>query len=226
MAINKAFTILTRKQGTLRHVSDCFQEEHLLKSIHNALVPANGTSPFIDYAAEQLIQCVRHSSVKTQLDLFDEQSKYQYPLAFPSLFEYSMIGDISTSITVSYMSEGDYNKDLEQSCNMEIDADAKIITFTGGNKAGTSEAFTVTDNLSSVINISDKVAIRIRYPMTGSHSVELNYILPFTRTLLDIKNELPALALARYDYIKEEQLPDYISGIVMDVCFRQERTDG
>jgi len=218
---NKLFSILTRGKGELRQVSKSYKKNESVKNIHKALVPDNGLSPFTDYAAEQLIQCVRSSYMKEASELFDPVSKYQYPLSFPSIFEYS-VSDMQDNIVVSYRNIPGYSVNMNASYIVEIDADLKKVSFMSGDRMGEVVSYSVTDGLSEPIKIVDRVFFSISDLSSGTHTLTISYKLPFTRTLLDIISDLPISVSSRYEYMKYNQLPDYIAGIVMDVCYNQE----
>lgn len=219
---NKIFSILTREKGSLREVSRVFDKKEDMVGIHSALVP-EGSSPFIDYAAEQLIQCLIRSYMTDAANEFDPLSRYNYPLSFPIIFE-SSLDALNDNIVVSYRKTEGYNTLLENKADMIIYSDSNQLSFTSGPRSGETVTYTVENDLSSIIEIDDNVTIHIKYPLTGAHPVSLSWKLPFNRTLLDIKRELPVSALSKYQYMEHTLLPDYISGIVMDVCYRQELT--
>ena len=217
---NKIFSILTRGEGTLREISKVFKKDENIAGIHSALVP-EGSSPFIDLAAEQLIQCLMSSYMTEAAGNFDPESRYNYPLSFPMVFE-SSLNALEDNIVISYRKTEGYNTVLENGANMVIYADANQLTFTSGPRSGETVSYAVTGGLSDIIEIDSNITMHIKYPLTGTHTVNLSWKLPFNRTLLDIKKELPASAGFRYQYMEHTLLPDYISGIVMDVCYRQE----
>ena len=219
---NKMFSILTREKGILREVSRSFQPDNVMKNIHNALVPDNGITPFTDYAAEQLIQCVRSSYMKDAAAAFDPLSRYNYPLSFPTIFEYSL-NMLQDNIDVSYRKIPGYSVNMNMSTVMEINADTGTIVFVSGNRSGEVVNYTVTDGVSENIPLTDRVTFCISDLISGQYTVILSYKLPFTRTLLDIKNELPASVSSKYEYMRYNNLPDYIAGITMDVCYTQEK---
>jgi len=219
---NKMFSILTREKGTLRGVSKgVYIENPDLKAIHNALVPNKDNTPFIDLAAEQLIQCVISSNMSKSMESFDPESLYRYPLEFPIVFEYHL-SDIADNINVSYKEADTYNTVLEGSCLVEINRNGNKITFKKGDRVGDVEYFTYDDNLSSPIVINKNITININNLSSGIYETELNYKLPYNRNLLDILNDLPPSVHSRYEYASRSQLPDYIASIVMDTCMGQE----
>jgi len=214
------FSILTRGEGKLRAVSNSYKEEEDALAVHNALVPRT-LNPFIDYAAEQLIQCVIASSLKKEVLYFETDSRYVYPLPFPVIFESSVSG-IPDNIIISYQKIKAYNVNLEQTNKITIDSSAKSIHFLTGDRKGDMEYYTEEGGLSSIIRFNDRVSFRIKDLAPGVYNTTISYKLPFNRTLLDIKNELPASTSSRYKHVEHKQLPDYLASIVMDICYKQE----
>jgi hypothetical protein len=218
---NKIFSILTRGKGTKRKISKAYQEDESIKAIHSVLIP-DGPAPFIDYAAEQIIQCIRSSYIRSSIDVFDPDNRYKYPLTFPVMFE-SSLSDLSDNITVSYNKRDEYAVNMEQDNYLKIDGSAKTVEFIRGDRQGEVMVYNETDGLSEPIVLNKWVSFNIKNLSTGPHYVTLSYKLPFTRSLLDIKNNLPVSVASRYEYAKYNQLPDYIAVIAMDVCYKQER---
>ena len=218
---NKIFSILTRGKGTKRQVSKVYEEDTSVQNIHKALVP-DTKGIFKDYAAEQLIQCVRSAYTAPVLRLFDPINRYEYPLSFPVVFS-SSLNSLEDNITVSYREQDEYAIDIEQTTVMQINEDNNTITFLRGDREGETITYEYTDGLTEAIELSKWVTIHLKDVPAGVHTVELSYKLPYTRTLLDVVNDLPISASSRYESIKHHQLPDFIASIVMDVCYKQER---
>ena len=219
---NKIFSILTREKGILRKVSKSYKPDDDVKNIQEALVPNNGISPFTDYAAEQIIQCIRGSYMAEAANRFDPVSRYDYPLSFPLIFEHSL-NKLQDNIIVSYRDMPGYSVNMNRSNIMEINADTKTVVFINGDRQGEVQSYTVVDNVSDPIYLTDRVFFNISDLASGIHTVGLSYKLPFTRTLLDIQKEFPISVSSRYDYLKYNQLPDYIANIAMDMCYIQEQ---
>lgn len=218
---NKMFSILTRDKGSLRKTSGVYDKDIDIEQVHKVLVP-DVDGVFKDYAAEQLIQCAMSSYTAPAVRVFDPLNKYDYPLSFPVLFS-SSLNTLQDNITVSYRAQKKYAVDIEQTTIMRIDESNKTIAFLKGDRNGEVINYTYTDGLTEAIYINDWVTIHLKSLPAGTHMVELSYKLPFTRTLLDVVNDLPISASSKYELVKYNQLPDYIAAIVMDVCYKQEK---
>lgn len=222
LVYNKAFSILTRGVGEIRRaVPGLYKADDSVSAVHDALVPA-GLGEYTDFAAEQLIACVRSSYVADAFAAFDPANSYRHSIEFPTFFNSSVEGGESLEIKIQYRPEADVPRTLKDAAGFEVDPASSTVFFLEGPRKGESQQYTQTDGLSEPVRLTDSVYMT--FTGTEAGSAVVRWELPFTRSLLDVYRRLPASAGHKYEYLDSMLLPDYIAGIVLDVCLKEENS--
>lgn len=209
--INKVFSILTQGSSASRKTERQDTPSAKKRRVLEALVPSNAGPLFRDLAAEQLVQCVRRSSLRGWLREFDPESLYDRPLTYPGVFSYQVAGglDIEVNQIKPALNRVEYNFDIA------LDYQTNTIYFKGDSDL--ASAYTVVDGLSEPLNPVPCLAVVLKNPPTsGSATGALSCVAPFERTIIQALDDLP-LSL-RDSYNRSEGILETVAALVRDIC--------
>lgn len=164
--INKLYTTLTKGLGIHRQLS----KQYIKSPYIDLLIPPTNIE-YMSYQAEMLIQAMPTRFINE----IDPNNLYQCKVAFPINKQATILGRISNQINI-HLTE---SKILTGDITLIIDHNKVSIN-------GKDIFFTITNNLSSMIKLTDGVSITIKNPETiiTKEMINIQYQLPFNDSIL------------------------------------------
>ena len=188
--INKVFTILTRGKGSLRKCDPDLtlaSLSPLMLALHSVLIPKNMEGLYRDLAAEQLIQCLRHSSKREWLKTFDPDSDYNHPLVFPRALSYST--DPSAPITLSNIGIASF---VSYHAKLFFDFDTQAVLVSRKDNESVFR-YELVGGVSKPLELTPELYFMVvNPPETGTLTSSLEVVMPYYRDLLSVVESLPA----------------------------------
>jgi len=192
MDINQAWSLLSRRvqEDSGRRVTvGKFQEDVRGEFLHTLLVPAPD-AVFSARCTEQLIQAVLESSLRGSLLEQDPLNTYAYPVLYMSDNSYSVSNPSSLTVTILNENYGpaEWGK---RNFSIKILSSLMRAEISSPGLPTTIESFTITDRLSSKIELYDKLFLRLFGTLpSGDFMLSAVYNQKFNRSLSDILSDV------------------------------------
>jgi len=223
--INKFFTLLNREilndSGRLVETG-VYKQIDKVKELHRILVPISDDK-YSSLCTEQLLQIILKSKYADRLTELDPLNTYDKDILNLEEDTYTVIHTTALGYVVLNENHNDPSWS-ERSFTVIIDPVLLKATVASKGLSTKTYSFTMTNNLSAKILLTDEIYLRLQGTLPASDfTISVRYSQKFERDLITLLNRLGSLEIPWFNaayteaYFQEDVSFDKLAAIVMNL---------